>query len=64
MYSIFLAKSASVKQNRLSKPVVQIGPDLPPAEKAAREVLAIPIYPELTDRMKDYVAETVLSFLD
>ncbi len=38
--------------------------DFPQAEKAAKEVLAIPIYPELTDEMKDYVAETIVSFLD
>ncbi len=38
--------------------------DFPEAEKAATEVLAIPIYPELTDQMKDYVANTVLSFYD
>jgi dTDP-4-amino-4,6-dideoxygalactose transaminase len=31
--------------------------DFPQAEKAAKEILAIPIYPELTDQMKDYVAE-------
>jgi len=37
--------------------------DFPEAEKAAREVLAIPIYPELTDQMKDYVAKTIMSFL-
>ena len=37
--------------------------DFPEAEKAANEVLAIPIYPELTDAMKDYVAETLLSFV-
>jgi dTDP-4-amino-4,6-dideoxygalactose transaminase len=36
--------------------------DFPEAEKAANEVLAIPIYPELTDAMKDRVAETILSF--
>ncbi len=35
----------------------------PEAEKAAKEVLALPIYPELTDEMKDYVADTVLKFL-
>ena len=37
--------------------------DMPEAEKAAKEIMAIPIYPELTDEMKDYVAETILSFL-
>jgi dTDP-4-amino-4,6-dideoxygalactose transaminase len=37
--------------------------DFPETEKAAEEVLAIPIYPELTDEMKDYVAGTILSFL-
>ena len=37
--------------------------DFPEAEKAAEEVLALPIYPELTDEMKDRVAETIMSFL-
>ena len=37
--------------------------DLPESEKAAKEVLAIPVYPELTDEMKDYVADTILTFL-
>jgi len=37
--------------------------DLPESEKAAKEILAIPIYPELTDEMKDYVVKTILSFL-
>jgi dTDP-4-amino-4,6-dideoxygalactose transaminase len=32
------------------------------AEKAANDILAIPIYPELTDEMKDRVAEAILSF--
>jgi dTDP-4-amino-4,6-dideoxygalactose transaminase len=36
--------------------------DLPESEKAAKEVLAIPVYPELTDEMKDCVAETILAF--
>ena len=36
--------------------------DLPESEKAAKEVLAIPIYPELTDEMKDYIVESILSF--
>ena len=37
--------------------------DLPESEQAAREALAIPVYPELTEEMKDYVADTILSFL-
>jgi len=36
--------------------------DFPEAEKAAKEVLALPVYPELTDAMQDYVVETILSF--
>jgi dTDP-4-amino-4,6-dideoxygalactose transaminase len=37
--------------------------DLPNTEKAAAEVMALPVYPELTDDMKDFVVETILSFL-
>jgi dTDP-4-amino-4,6-dideoxygalactose transaminase len=36
--------------------------DFPESEKASIEVLALPIYPELTDEMKDFVADTILSF--
>jgi len=37
--------------------------NFPEAEKAAGEILALPIYPELTDEMKNYVADTLLAFL-
>ncbi len=37
--------------------------DFPETEKASKEVLAIPVYPELTDEMKDCVAETIISFI-
>jgi dTDP-4-amino-4,6-dideoxygalactose transaminase len=37
--------------------------DFPQAEKAANEVLALPIYPELTDEMKGCIVETILSFV-
>jgi dTDP-4-amino-4,6-dideoxygalactose transaminase len=38
--------------------------DLPHAEQAAREVLALPVYPELTEAMAEYTADTVLSFFN
>ena len=37
--------------------------DLPEAEKAAKEVMALPIYPELSDEMKDCIVDEVLGFL-
>jgi len=36
--------------------------DFPESEKAAKEVLAIPIYPELTNAMKNYVIDTICKF--
>jgi dTDP-4-amino-4,6-dideoxygalactose transaminase len=38
--------------------------DFPDSEKATKEVLALPIHPELTDEMKDHVAETLLELLN
>ena len=37
--------------------------DFPKTEKASNEVLAIPIYPELTDDMQNCVAEKIISFI-
>jgi dTDP-4-amino-4,6-dideoxygalactose transaminase len=37
--------------------------DLPNAEQAAREVLALPIYPELTEAQQERVAAVILEFL-
>jgi dTDP-4-amino-4,6-dideoxygalactose transaminase len=36
--------------------------DFPESEKAQEEVLSIPVYPELSDGMKEYVANTILDF--
>jgi len=38
--------------------------DFPEAENAAKEILALPIYPELSEAAKNYVAEAILLFLD
>ncbi|MHC4570570.1 MAG: DegT/DnrJ/EryC1/StrS family aminotransferase [Planctomycetota bacterium] len=37
--------------------------DFPESEKAAKEVIAIPIYPELTDNTKDYIVRHIIEFL-
>ncbi|MHC5074682.1 MAG: DegT/DnrJ/EryC1/StrS family aminotransferase [Planctomycetota bacterium] len=37
--------------------------DFPLSEQAAEQIMAIPVYPELTDEMKDYVADTIIDFL-
>lgn len=37
--------------------------DFPESEKAADEVLALPVYPELTAEQKDYIIQTILDFV-
>lgn len=39
------------------------GGDLPETEAAARETLALPVYPELSERQLEHVARTVVDFL-
>ena len=36
--------------------------DFPVAEEAAREVLALPIYPELTSDQQDFIVSSIQSF--
>jgi len=37
--------------------------DFPQAQRAAAEVLALPIYPELTSEQREYVVRQVASFV-
>ena len=37
--------------------------DFPESEKAAKEIMALPVYPELTDAMQDAVVQAILTFL-
>lgn len=36
--------------------------DFPKAEKAAKEVLSLPMYPELKQEEQDYVIEKIIEF--
>lgn len=36
--------------------------DMPESERAARETIALPVYPELTDQQMQYVVETIRAF--
>ncbi len=38
--------------------------DFPEAEKVSKEVLSLPIYPELTDKMKNYIIGKIIEFLN
>ena len=38
--------------------------DLPHAERATREVLSLPLYPEMSDEQVEYVIEKIKAFLD
>jgi dTDP-4-amino-4,6-dideoxygalactose transaminase len=38
--------------------------DLPVAERAAKETLALPVYPELTDEQQDYVVNMIAEFFE
>ncbi len=53
-YPIPLHKQTAFKDNKY--------PDLPEADRAAKEVISIPIYPQLTNNQIDYILETIKGF--
>ncbi len=54
-YPVPLHRQECLGENRPSAP-------LPHTEKAAQETIALPIYPELTDQMQEYIVETINQF--
>ncbi len=52
--------------SRLKVTTVQLGIDIecPQAEKASREVVSLPIYPELTHEDQDYICDTIKAFFN
>ncbi len=48
------------KQECLGKEISSIS--CPEAEKAAEETIALPIYPELTEKMQEYIVQTIVRF--
>jgi dTDP-4-amino-4,6-dideoxygalactose transaminase len=54
----------SLARRRVATPLLSYSKgDFPQAEKAADEILALPIYAELTHEMQDAVIESILTFL-
>jgi len=51
----------ALHQQECLKDIVEI-PSLPYAEKAAKETVALPIYPELTLEMQEYVVKSIRDF--
>ena len=69
-----LGRLAEMKRfDRLMDAVAMLGPDahlgyregqFPESERACREVLSLPVFPELAEEQRAYVAEMVRSFFD
>ena len=54
-----------IKDRKITVGVLGLGckeDDLPVAERLCREVLSLPVYPELKQEQIEYVANTVLKF--
>jgi dTDP-4-amino-4,6-dideoxygalactose transaminase len=51
----------SLHQQNCFKDLGYIEGDMPESEKASKEVISLPVYPELTEDMQKYVVDTVLN---
>jgi dTDP-4-amino-4,6-dideoxygalactose transaminase len=52
----------SLSKLKVTTEVLHIHVDCPESEKASREVVSLPIYPELTTEMQDYICEQVFGY--
>jgi len=49
----------SLSKLRVTTEQLKIVVDCPEAEKASEEVVSLPLYPEMTDEMQEYVCDCV-----
>lgn len=52
----------SLSRLKVTTEQLQIQVDCPASENASEEVVSLPLYPELTDEMQDYVGDCVIDF--
>jgi dTDP-4-amino-4,6-dideoxygalactose transaminase len=52
----------SLSKLKVTTEKLKIKVDCPESEKASEEVVSLPLYPEMTDEMQDYVCETIIQF--
>jgi dTDP-4-amino-4,6-dideoxygalactose transaminase len=52
----------SLSKLKVTTEQLKIFVDCPESEKASEEVVSLPLYPELTDEMQDYVCEAIIKF--
>jgi len=52
----------SLSKLRVTTEQLKIVVDCPEAEKASQEVVSLPLYPEMTDEMQEFVCDSIIEF--